>query len=301
MESKKLKEKIFKSLCLGSVFISVFLFVFIFLYILFNSLGFLSKNFIEFFSDTFWRSFGQNKHWGILPSILGTLYLAIGAILLSFPVSLGCAICSAESKNKIFKSITNYLISVMSGIPSVVYGLIGLTLFVPLCQKLGSLSGYSVLAGILVLALMIFPTMTSIFKISLESTPEELKASSFGLGGSKIQTLKYIIIPYAKKGLIAGVLFAVSRAIGETMAVTMVIGNNNNLIKISGQNLFGLLEPARTLTSTIMLEVQNASDSEHLGAIFACGLVLIFFTICINSLAIFIINQDKKFHENFNK
>jgi len=228
----------------------------------------------EFLFGTVWRP-GINE-FGILPMIVGSIYVTIGALLLSAPLGIACAIFLAEVAPYRVRGVVRGAVELLVGIPSVVYGLVGMVILVPLIRQIGG-SGYSVLAGIIVLTIMILPTVVSISEDSLRAVPVSYREGALALGANKWQTIWHVMLPAARSGIMAAVILAMGRAIGETMAMIMVIGNSI-LIPISP------LDPARTLTGNIAVEIMYAGGL-HESALFATGIVLFLLIMGLNSLA----------------
>lgn len=215
--------------------------------------------------------------FGILPMIIGSLAVTFGALVISVPLGLACSIFLAEIAPKSVSRIVRALIQLLAGIPSVVYGFVGLVFLVPFIRANLGGPGLSVLAASCILGVMVLPTVISISQDSLECVPRSYKEGSLALGATHWQTVRRVLLPAAKSGIFAGVILGMGRAIGETMCVIMVIGN---AVKIPASPL----DPARTLTSNIALELAYASG-EHRLALFATGLVLFVFIMVLNVTA----------------
>lgn len=228
----------------------------------------------KFLFGTVWRP-GINEY-GILPMVLGSIYVTIGALLLSAPLGIACAIFLAEVAPYRIRGVVRSAVELLVGIPSVVYGLVGMVVLVPLIREVGG-NGYSVLAGVIVLTIMVLPTMVSISEDSIRAVPLSYREGALALGANHWQTIWHVILPAARSGIMAAVILAMGRAIGETMAMIMVIGNSI-LIPTSP------LDPARTLTGNIAVEIMYASGL-HESALFATGIVLFLLIMGLNSLA----------------
>lgn len=216
-------------------------------------------------------------YFGIFPMIVGTIYVTLGSLLVAVPLALACAIFLAEFAPNWVEKILSPAINLLAGIPSVIYGLFGLIVIVPMIMNFLGGPGLSVLAGVLVLAIMILPTITNITLNVLNAVPRRLKEASLALGATKWQTIFRISLPWSWTGFVAAVILAMGRAIGETMAVLMVIGNTA-LIPHSA------LDPARTLTSNIALEMGYAAG-DHRQALFATGIILFAMVMLLTSMA----------------
>ncbi|HOM42677.1 MAG TPA: phosphate ABC transporter permease subunit PstC [Bacillota bacterium] len=229
----------------------------------------------EFISGQKWAP--TKEIYGIYPMIAGSLLVTIGALVLGVPIGIGCAIFMAELARPRIVEILKPGIELLAGIPSVIYGLYGLTVIVPFIRKVFNNQGFSVLAGSIVLAVMILPTIINVSESAIRSVPKEYKEASLSLGSSHWQSIKNVIVPAAHSGITAAVILGMGRAIGETMAVIMIAGNSP-LVPES------LLSPVRTLTGNIGIEMGYASG-EHQQALFATGIVLFVFVMLLNIAA----------------
>ena len=232
-----------------------------------------------FFGKEWYPTASPVALFGVLPIILGTLWVTLGAILLALPIGLIAAIYMAEIANEKLRNILKPLIELLSGIPSVVYGFFGLIVLVPLIQRTFHLGvGETALAGSIVLAIMALPTIITISEDSIRTTPIYLKEASLALGASHMQTLFRVILPYSRSGIIAAIILGIGRAMGETMAVLMVTGNAA-VIPAS------FLQPVRTIPATIAAELgETAYGGAHFKALFALGIILFVITFIFNSL-----------------
>ena len=214
---------------------------------------------------------------GILPLLLGTLMVSLGAVLLALPLGLATAIFMAEMAHPTVRKILKPVIELLAGIPSVVYGFFGLIVIVPIVQKTFRLDvGETALAGSIVLAIMALPTIISIAEDAIRNVPNSMREASLALGATQWQTIKSVVIPYAKSGIWAGVILGIGRAVGETMAVLMVTGNASNM-----PNTF--LQPVRTIPATIAAELgETANGGLHYSALFALGCILFLITMALN-------------------
>ncbi len=226
---------------------------------------------------------------GILPLILGTLWVSIGAILIAVPFGLATAIFMAEVASPRLRNILKPIIELLASIPSVVYGFFGLVVLVPLIQQLFKLDvGETALAGSIILGIMALPTIISVSEDAMQTTPRSLKEASLALGANKWQTIRRVIIPYSKSGITAGVILGIGRAVGETMAVLMVTGN-------AGVIPHTFLQPVRTIPATIAAELGEAPfGGLHYKALFALAIVLFIITFAINLTVEFIKKRKPK-------
>lgn len=246
-------------------------------------------SFKEFFGGEEWFPTAQPAaQLGVLPLILGTLWVSFGAILLALPLGLATAIYMSEIANSKVRNIMKPLIELLAGIPSVVYGFFGLVVIVPLIQQLFNLPvGETGLAGSIILGIMALPTIITISEDAMRNTPRAMKEASLALGASKWQTIYKIVIPYSISGISAGAILGIGRAIGETMAVLMVTGN-------AAVIPHSILEPMRTIPATIAAELGEAPDGGlHFKALFALGCILFILTLFINLTVEFVSNRKK--------
>jgi phosphate transport system permease protein len=225
---------------------------------------------------------------GVMPLILGTLWVSLGAILLALPLGLATAIYMSEIANDRVRNIMKPVIELLAGIPSVVYGFFGLVIIVPLIQTTFDLPvGETGLAGSIILGIMALPTIITISEDAMRNTPRAMKEASLALGASKWQTIYKVVIPYSISGITAGAILGIGRAIGETMAVLMVTGN-------AAVIPHSILEPVRTIPATIAAELGEAPNGGlHFNALFALGCILFLITLFINLTVEFISNRRK--------
>ena len=221
--------------------------------------------------------------FGIFPMIVGSMSVTIGAVILGVPIALCCAIFLAEFAPPLMRSVLRPAIQMLAGIPSVVYGFWGLIFIVPAVRTFLGGPGLSILSGSIILAIMILPTIISISEVSLLALPSLYKEGALALGSTQWQTIRGVLVPAAGSGIMAGIILGVGRAVGETMAVIMVLGNAVALPK-------SILDPARTLTTNIGIEMGYASG-DHQSALFATGVVLLIIIMILNSAAQFTIRR----------
>jgi len=214
-----------------------------------------------FFAGTTWNphQMSDNGQYlvGALPMIAGSFAVTLLSCLISLPFSLGAAIFMVEIAPGFGRRVLRPIIELLTGIPSVVFGLVGLELVVPLIRNAAGGTGYGILAGSLVLAFMILPTVTSLAADAIDSVPEAYKDGSYGLGCTRWQTIVHVIIPSALPGILTAVIMGMSRSFGEALAVQMVVGN-------AAQMPQGLFTPAATLTSVLTMGMGN----EAMGTMF---------------------------------
>lgn len=225
---------------------------------------------------------------GVLPLILGTLWVSLGAILIALPLGLATAIYMGEIADEKIRRVLKPLIELLAGIPSVVFGFFGLIVIVPLIQKVFNLPvGETGLAGSIILGIMALPTIITISEDAIRTTPRAMKEASLALGANKWQTIHRVVIPYSISGITAAAILGIGRAIGETMAVLMVTGN-------AAVIPHSLLEPVRTIPATIAAELGEAPQGGlHFKALFALGCILFVITMLINIFVEFISAKKK--------
>ncbi len=232
-------------------------------------------------------SFLSGKQWfptatpaaqmGVLPLILGTLWVSFVAILIALPLGLAVSVYMAELADNRIRNIMKPVIELLAGIPSVVYGFFGLVVIVPLVQKTFNISvGETAFSGSVILAIMALPTIITISEDALRTTPRAMKEASLALGATHWQTIVRVIIPYSRSGITAGAILGIGRAIGETMAVLMVTGN-------AAVIPHSILEPVRTIPATIAAELgETSAGGLHYKSLFALGCILFIMTLIIN-------------------
>ena len=243
-------------------------------------------------------SFMNGKEWfptahpaaqfGVLPLILGTLWVSLGAIIIALPLGLATAVYMGEIASERIRRILKPVIELLAGIPSVVFGFFGLIVIVPMIQKLFNLPvGETGLAGSVILGIMALPTIITISEDAIRTTPRAMKEASLALGASKWQTIYKVVLPYSMSGISAAAILGIGRAIGETMAVLMVTGNAAVIPHT-------ILAPVRTIPATIAAELGEASQGGlHYKALFALACILFIITLIINVSVDLISSRNK--------
>ena len=268
-----------------SAFVAVVSLLLITIYVFYNGIKIFNTVSIgDFIFGYNWEPVTQ-KLFGILPMIITSFYVTFGAIIISTPLGIACSIFLAEIAPQQAQQIIRPAVQLLAGIPSVIYGLFGLAFIVPLIQNFAEVSGLSILAAIIILAIMILPTIISISEDAIRSVPKEMRDSSIALGTTKWQTIYGTVLPASSSGLITAVVLALGRAFGEAMAVKMVIGNTQSIPDFSLGSWFGLLSLARTLTTNIIGDIEYAEPGPHQNALFATGAILFIFIIATNAIA----------------
>ncbi|WP_028862989.1 phosphate ABC transporter permease subunit PstC [Psychromonas aquimarina] len=225
--------------------------------------------------------------FGIFPMIAASLISTLGAVLTGVPVAVLTAVFLAELAPKWLADIVRPAVELLAGIPSVVYGFFGLVVIVPAIEVLFNIpAGNTLLAGIIVLAIMILPTVITISETSIRALPPVYKEGALALGASHIYSIFKVLIPAARSGILTGVALGVARAIGETMAIIMVMGNAPAMPG-------SILEPARTLTANIAMEMSYATGI-HASALYSTGIVLLIFIVLLNTGLLYI--NKKRVH-----
>ncbi|MBQ3052370.1 MAG: phosphate ABC transporter permease subunit PstC [Clostridia bacterium] len=243
---------------------------------------------IDFLFGKEWASTAAEPKYGILPFILTSVYGTSGAILIGVPIGFFTAVYISKVANKKVRAVIEAAVNLLAGIPSVVYGLVGMLVLVPAIRKIFNVpDGASLLAAIIVLAIMILPNIIKVSITALDAVPKEYEDASLALGATTIETFFKVSVPAAKSGIAAAVVLGVGRAIGEAMAVMMVAGNVANMPS--------LFESVRFLTTAVASEMAYSSPgSLHRNALFSIALVLFLFIMLINATLNFFLKRDKE-------
>ncbi|MGI6766714.1 MAG: phosphate ABC transporter permease subunit PstC [Lentihominibacter sp.] len=243
---------------------------------------------IDFLFGKEWASTAAEPKYGILPFILTSIYGTAGAILIGVPVGFFTAVYLSKVANKRVRSVVEGAVNLLAGIPSVVYGLVGMLVLVPAIRDIFDVpDGASLLAAIIVLAIMILPNIIKVSITSLDAVPEEYEDASLALGATPTETFFKVSVPAARSGIAAAVVLGVGRAIGEAMAVMMVAGNVANMPS--------LFESVRFLTTAVASEMAYSSPgSLQRDALFSIALVLFMFIMMINAALNFLLKRDKE-------
>lgn len=228
----------------------------------------------QFLSGTQWKP--ASGEFGILPMILGSLLVTAGALLFGVPVGILTAVYLARFCPARLYKVLRPMVDLLAGIPSVVYGFFGLMVLVPFVREMLGGQGLSALTASLLLGMMILPTITSVSEAAIRAVPQSYDEGALALGASAERSAFFVLLPAARSGVLAGVVLGLGRAVGETMAVVMVAGNQARVPA-------GILQGVRTLTSNIVLEMGYAADL-HREALIATGVVLFVFILVINLL-----------------
>ncbi len=240
----------------------------------------------QFLFGKVWASTAAEPSFGILPFILTSIYGTAGAILIGVPVGFLTSVYLAKLANPKIKAVIQSVVSLLAGIPSVVYGLVGMVVLVPAIRNIFQIpDGASLLAAIIVLAVMILPSIINVSLTALEAVPKEYEDASLALGATPIETYFRVSVPAAKSGIAAAVVLGVGRAIGEAMAIMMVAGNVANM-----PTLFGSV---RFLTTAVASEMSYSSGLQR-QALFSIALVLFLFIMLINGALNYFLKKSKE-------
>lgn len=241
---------------------------------------------IDFLFGTRWASTAAEPGYGILPFILTSVYGTAGAIVIGVPIGFMTSVFLAKVATKKVRAVVEEAVSLLAGIPSVVYGLVGMLVLVPGIRRLFNIpDGASLLAAIIVLAIMILPSIIKVSLTALEAVSQEYEDASLALGATPVETYFRVSVPAAKSGIAAAVVLGVGRAIGEAMAVMMVSGNVPNMP--------GLFQSVRFLTTAVASEMSYSSGLQR-QALFSIALVLFLFIMLINATLNFLMKREKE-------
>lgn len=272
---KNIKENLMKIIFILASLIAIACVLLISLFLFANGVPAAAEiGIFKFLAGKNWQP--SNDIYGIAPMLLGTLYITAGAIVVGVPIGLLTAIYLAEfCPDKIYRFLKP-AISLLAGIPSIIYGFFGLVVIVPITRTLFGGSGKSILTASILLGIMILPTIISVSESAIRAVPSAYKEGSLALGTTREETVFFVVVPSAKSGIMSGVILGIGRAMGETMAVIMVAGNQAAMPS-------AVTDGIRTLTANIVLEMGYAADL-HRGALIATAMVLFIFILIINFL-----------------
>ena len=271
---KNTKERFGEILFFISAAMSVILIFLIIFFIFRSGIDFVSKyGLVPFITGKKWAPTAKPASFGILPMIVGSLIVTALSTLIALPFGLAVSIFMAYYADKSYNFLKS-LINLLAAIPSVVYGFFAMVVLAPKIGKIFHTSQYNMLTASILLSIMILPTMVNISENSLRQVPKVFYTGSLALGATKEETIHHVMLPYAKSGIFSSIILAIGRAIGETMAVYLVVGNQP---RMPGS----ILDGARTLTTNIVLEMGYASGM-HRESLIATGMVLFFFILIIN-------------------
>lgn len=275
LNMKHFKENAAKVVFMLVACISILAVTLICIFLFANGIPSMAKiGILKFLTGTVWKP--GNDIYGIFPMILGSIYVTAGALIIGVPTGIITAVFMSKFAPIRIVKIMKQAVSLLAGIPSVVYGFFGLIVVVPLIRDIFGGSGTSMLSASIILGIMILPTIISISEPALNAVPKSYYEGALALGATHERAVFRVILPAAKSGVIASIVLGVGRAIGEAMAVMMVAGNQARMPK-------GILQGVRTLTSNIVMEMGYAADL-HRGALIATAVVLFVFILIINLL-----------------
>ncbi|PIS27787.1 MAG: phosphate ABC transporter permease subunit PstC [Candidatus Marinimicrobia bacterium CG08_land_8_20_14_0_20_45_22] len=277
----KISEKAFKYGFMGMAFSSLLFLLGIIIILFSEGLPvFNTVNLMRFIGGTSWYPTSEPPEFGILPLILGTLWVTLGAMLICIPIGLGSALYLHEIAGRRQKAVLKPLIELLASIPSIVYGFFGMIIVAPYLQRTFDLStGLCAFTASLILGIMAVPTVCSLAEDALNYVPKSFREAAYAVGANRWQTLTQIILPAAGSGISTAIILGMSRVVGETMTVLMVAGG----AAMIPQSVF---DPVRPMTSTIAAEMGEAAmGSPHYHALFAIGLILFLITFVFNIIA----------------
>ena len=285
MNKSHVKEKIMEAVFMLCACVSILSVTLICIFLFANGIPAMTKiGFFDFIFGQKWKP--SNEVFGIFPMIIGSIYITAGAVIIGVPIGILTAVYLARfCPEKLYK-IIKPAVDLLAGIPSVVYGFFGLCVIVPFVRKHIGGDGNSILTASILLGFMILPTIINVSESSIRAVPEKYYQGALALGATHERSVFCTVVPAAKSGIMAGIVLGIGRAIGETMAVIMVAGNQARMPK-------GILEGIRTMTSNIVMEMGYATDL-HREALIATGVVLFVFILIINTLFSILKNKDKE-------
>lgn len=269
------KEKAMQLVFLIAACASIVAVILICVYMFGNGIPAMQKiGFKEFITGTEWKP--NNEIFGILPMIIGSIYVTIGAIIIGVPIGILCATYMAKFCPPKIHRILKPAIDLLAGIPSIVYGFFGLMVIVPIIQDVFGTGGKGILTASIMLGIMILPTIISVSESNIRAVPDAYYEGALALGATHERSVFFTVIPAAKSGITAAVILGVGRAIGETLAVSVIVGNSPVIPE-------SVLDMARTMTTNIVLEMGYA-EGLHREALIATAVVLFVFILIINLL-----------------
>ena len=282
MVNRHIKEKMIEGVMMLCSFVTILTTISIIIVLAVDTFKFFGEvSVIDFFTDTQWTPLFSEKHFGILPLLMGTLLTTCIAIVFAVPVGLIIAVYLNEYASPRFTAIVKPILEILAAIPTVVYGFFALQFVTPLLQSfIPGLRGFNALSPGLVMGVMIIPYITSLSEDALRAVPKSLREASYGMGATKLQTALRVMIPAASSGILVSIILAVSRALGETMIVAIAAGQEPNLT-------FNPMESVETIT-TYIVQVSMGDvpqDSLEYRTIFAAGMTLFVFTFILNNIS----------------
>ena len=286
---QKFKEGLIETAIYASGVISIIIVLLIFIFLAKEGFSlFKTVPVSDFLVGKKWFPISEPPQFGILPLIVGSLYVTFGAALIAVPLGVASAVYISEIASSRIKEFLKTGVELLAAIPSVVIGFIGMVTLVPFVKKAFHLpTGLTALSGSIMLAFMAMPTIVSIAEDALNAVPRQYKEAALALGVSRWQTIWRVTLKAASSGILAAIMLGIGRVIGETMAVMMITGNAARI----PQSIF---QPVRTLTATIAAEMGEAvQGSDHYFALFAIGIVLFLMTFVINLISDIFLHRKK--------
>lgn len=270
----KFKENAMHGVFLISALVSIFSVVIMCVFLFSSGFPAIAEiGIIDFLTGMNWHPL--EGEFGILPMIVGSLYVTAGAIIIGVPIGILCAVFMSSYCPPKFYKIIKPMINLLAGIPSIVYGFFGLVVIVPILQNIFGGSGKGILTASILLGIMILPTIIGVTESAINAVPEHYYEGALALGATHERSIFGATLPAAKSGILAGVILGIGRAVGETMAVVMVAGNNVEMPD-------SITSGVRTLTANIVMEMGYAADGIHRDALIATGVVLFVFILIMN-------------------
>lgn len=260
--------------------------------LIYNSISFfLDIPPLDFITGMEWNPTAKNPQYGMLPLIISTTIVTFGAMIIAIPIGIGTAAFISEYAGPRIKNVLKPTIEMLAAVPSVVIGFLGIVVVSPGIANLADLpNGLNALNGAILLAVMALPTIITVAEDAIHAVPQAYKEASYGVGATKWQTLRKVVIPAAAPGIIAAVMLGVGRAIGETMTVLMATGNAS-LLPTS------IFDSVKTMTATIAIEMGEVPyQTTHYYSLYAIATVLFFMTLVANMLGEYFINRFRKYH-----
>ncbi len=297
---RKIKEKLYKGVFFSCAVLSVLTTLGIVFVLIFDSVDFFTHvSVVDFFTGTKWNPNIKPVQFGVLPLISGTLVFTFTTALIALPAGLLAAIYLSEYASPKARSIIKPALEMLAGMPTVVYGYFALVYITPLIRKiLPTISTFNVLSAAIVVGIMIIPLVASISEDAMRAVPDSLREAAYGLGSTKFEVTVRVVVPAAFSGVVSSFILAISRAIGETMAVTIAAGNYSRLVNPFNMKE-ALLEPIQTMTAA-MVEIGMSDvtgDSVAYKSLFAVGLTLFVITLLLNIVSQFVKARYREAYE----
>jgi len=285
-----LQEKAVQLFLIACALISIVTTVFIVGILSKETITFFSKvSIVEFITNPLWTPLFEPQNWGVMSLVYGTMTVAIGAAFIAIPLGLGSAIYLSEYANKTTRAVVKPILEILAGVPTIVYGYFALEFITPVLQIfIPGLGVFNALSASIAVGIMITPMISSLSEEALRAVPDAMREGALALGSTKLEATTKVIVPYALSGIIASIVLALSRAIGETMIVTVAAGATPKLS-------LNPLESVQTMTAYIVQVTMGdtpAASTEYL-SIFAVGITLFLFTLVMNLLAAYITKRYK--------